>query len=58
MTGMFAETHNSDVLMDKCAKFIAANKGKTLAGDWMKKVEKSPKLAARIIKAKSSKITN
>ena len=55
---MFAETHNSDVLMDKCAKFIAANKGKTLAGDWMKKVEKSPKLAARIIKAKSSKITN
>ena len=52
-TGMFArfaETHNSDVLMEKCAKFIAASKGTTLTGDWMKKVGKSPKLAARIIK--------
>ena len=53
---MFAETQNTDVLMDKCVKFITANKGQTLAGDWMKKVEKSQNWPPE--SSKSSKITN
>ena len=48
--GIFAETHNSDLLMDKCAEFIANKRKISIDDDWMKKTEKSPMFATKIIK--------
>ena len=48
--GIFAETHNSDLLMDKCAEFIAKKRKISIDDDWMKKTEKSPIFATKIIK--------
>ena len=48
--GIFAETYNSNLLMEKCARFISKKRSLSIDGEWMKKTEKSPKLATKIIK--------
>ena len=48
--GIFAETYNSNLLMEKCARFISKKRNLSIDRDWMKKTEKSPKLATKIIK--------
>ena len=48
--GIFAETYNSNLLMEKCARFISKKRNLNIDRDWMKKTEKSPKLATKIIK--------
>ena len=56
--GILGEMYNSDVLIQKCAKFISSNTNKCLVRDWMEKIQKSPRLMANLIKnMKDSKDT-
>lgn len=48
--GMFGEMHNSEVLINRCAKYICYDMTDSLAEDWMDKIQESPKLMLQIIK--------
>jgi len=48
--GMFGEMHNSEVLINRCAKYICYDMTDSLNGDWMEKIRESPKLMTQIIK--------
>merc|ERR1711915_556039 len=48
--GMFGEMHNSDVLINRCAKYICYDMTDSLNEDWMEKIKESPKLMLQIIK--------
>jgi len=48
--GMFGEMHNSEVLINRCAKFICYDMTDSLAEDWMDRIAESPKLMLEIIK--------
>ena len=48
--GMFGEMHNSDILINRCAKFICYDITDSLNQDWMDKIKESPKLMLQIIK--------
>lgn len=48
--GMFGETHNSDILINRCAKYICYDITDSLSQDWMEKIKESPKLMLQIIK--------
>jgi len=48
--GMFGEMHNSEVLINRCAKYICYDMTDSLAEDWMEKIQESPKLMLQIIK--------
>eukprot|EP00092_Neocalanus_flemingeri_P005637 GFUD01006071.1.p1 GENE.GFUD01006071.1~~GFUD01006071.1.p1 ORF type:complete len:337 (-),score=85.30 GFUD01006071.1:435-1445(-) len=48
--GMFGEMHNSEVLINRCAKYICYDMTDSLNEDWMEKIKESPKLMLQIIK--------
>ena len=48
--GMFGEMHNSDILINRCAKYICYDITDSLSEDWMDKIQESPKLMLQIIK--------
>ena len=48
--GMFGEMHNSDILINRCAKYICYDMTDSLNEDWMEKIQESPKLMLQIIK--------
>merc|ERR1719342_1097263 len=48
--GMFGEIHNSDILINRCAKYICYDMTDSLNTDWMEKIQESPKLMLQIIK--------
>merc|ERR550519_1311483 len=48
--GMFGEMHNSDILINRCAKYICYDITDSLSEDWMEKIKESPKLMLQIIK--------
>jgi len=48
--GMFGEMHNSEVLINRCAKYICYDMTDSLAEDWMDRIKESPKLMLQIIK--------
>merc|ERR1719411_2546509 len=48
--GMFGEMHNSEVLINRCAKYICYDMTDSLAEDWMDRIAESPKLMLEIIK--------
>ena len=48
--GMFGEMHNSEVLINRCAKYICYDMTDSLNEDWMEKIQESPKLMMQIIK--------
>ena len=48
--GMFGEMHNSDILINRCAKYICYDMTDSLNQDWMDKIKESPKLMLQIIK--------
>jgi len=48
--GMFGEMHNSDILINRCAKFICYDMTDSLNQNWMEKIQESPKLMLQIIK--------
>ena len=48
--GMFGEMHNSDILINRCAKYICYDITDSLNENWMEKIQESPKLMLQIIK--------
>merc|ERR1719429_456087 len=48
--GMFGEMHNSEVLINRCAKYICYDMTDSLNEDWMDRIAESPKLMLEIIK--------
>ena len=48
--GLFGEMHNSDILINRCAKYICYDITDSLHEDWMEKIKESPKLMIQIIK--------
>ena len=48
--GLFGEMHNSDILINRCAKYICYDITDSLNEDWMEKIKESPKLMIQIIK--------
>lgn len=48
--GMFGEMHNSEILINRCAKYICYDMTDSLAEDWAVKIQESPKLMLQIIK--------
>mgnify|MGYP003344546785 CR=1 FL=1 len=48
--GMFGEMHNSEILINRCAKYICYDMTDSLNQDWMEKIQESPKLMLQIIK--------
>ena len=48
--GMFGEMHNSEILINRCAKYICYDMTDSLNEDWMERIQESPKLMLQIIK--------
>jgi len=48
--GMFGEMHNSEILINRCAKYICYDMTDSLSEDWMERIQESPKLMLQIIK--------
>merc|ERR1712156_63877 len=48
--GMFGEMHNSEILINRCAKYICYDMTDSLNQDWMDRIQESPKLMLQIIK--------
>lgn len=48
--GMFGEMHNSEVLINRCAKYICYDMTDSLGDDWMSRMKESPRLMLQIIK--------